>query len=164
LNVVPVTLPPLRERPEDIPPLIEHFLAAVATRLKRPPLTLSRDAYRALVECEWKGNVRELEHAIEQAVALASGPEIEIGDLPTLVPRAASEEAAPGVETDPTSTNFREAKQQVVERFERRFIIEALERSQGNISKAAEDLGMYRQHLQTKLAEYGIDAASYKKR
>jgi DNA-binding NtrC family response regulator len=161
LNVVPILLPPLRERPEDLPPLIEHFLAAVATRLKRPPLALSREAYRALVECEWKGNVRELEHAIEQAVALAAGPEIQLADLPKLAPRSAASEEVDG---DASATSFREAKQQVVERFERRFIVEALERSQGNISKAAEELGMYRQHLQTKLAEYGIDATAYRKR
>jgi two-component system, NtrC family, response regulator AtoC len=162
LNVVPIVLPPLRERPEDIPPLIEHFLAAVAQRLKRPAPTLSREAYRALLECEWKGNVRELEHAIEQAVALAAGPEIGLDDLPTLVPRSGREEPAPADES--AGTTFRAAKQQAVERFERAFIVEALERSQGNISKAAEELGMYRQHLQTKLAEYGIDAGSFKKR
>src|SRR5262249_4146269 len=63
LNVVPVVLPSLRERPEDIPLLIEHFLAAVATRLKRDPRPLSAAAYRTLLASEWKGNIRELEHA-----------------------------------------------------------------------------------------------------
>src|SRR2546425_6758785 len=82
LNVVGVALPSLRERPEDLPLLIEHFLAAAAGRLGRGPKTLASAAYRALLAHEWKGNVRELEHAIEQAVVLASAPEIELEDLP----------------------------------------------------------------------------------
>ncbi len=158
LNVVSIPLPPLRERPEDLPLLIEHFLAAAATRLRREPKPLAADAYRALCTGEWRGNVRELEHAIEQAVALASGPEITLGDLPASVGGPASDGAAdaPG--------SFRQAKQQAVERFERQFIHEALARHHGNISRAAEDMGMYRQHLQLKLAEYGIDAAAYRER
>ena len=158
LNVVSIVLPALRERTEDLPLLIEHALAAAAARLKREPKPLAADAYRALCAHEWKGNVRELEHAIEQAVALASGPEIALGDLPASVRDLSSDGAA-----DPPGS-FREAKQQAVERFERQFIHEALARHHGNISKAAEDMGMYRQHLQLKLAEYGIDAAAYRER
>ena len=158
LNVVSILLPALRERVEDLPFLIEHFLAAAATRLKRAPRPLAPDAYRALCAHEWKGNVRELEHAIEQAVALASGSEIALADLPASVRGMPSDGAA-----DPPGS-FREAKQQAVERFERQFIHEALARHHGNISKAAEDMGMYRQHLQLKLAEYGIDAAAYRER
>ena len=158
LNVVSIVLPGLRERVEDLPLLIEHFLAAAATRLKRAPRPLAPDAYRALCAHEWKGNVRELEHAIEQAVALASDSEIALADLPASVRGMPSDGAA-----DPPGS-FREAKQQAVERFERQFIHEALARHHGNISKAAEDMGMYRQHLQLKLAEYGIDAAAYRER
>ena len=158
LNVVAVVLPSLRERPEDLPLLIEHFLGAAAARLGRGPKTLAPAAYRALLAHEWKGNVRELEHAIEQAVVLGSAPEIGLEDLPPAVRSVAPEEAGerPGC--------FREAKQQAIERFERQFIGEALERHQGNISHAAEELGMYRQHLQMKLAEYGIDAEIYRRR
>jgi DNA-binding NtrC family response regulator len=161
LNVVPITLPALRERPEDIPLLIDHFLATVTERLKKTGVTLSRDAYRALLACEWKGNVRELEHALEQAVALASNAEIQPEDLPTLVISATATTASPAAAPSETTT-FKDAKQQVVERFERQFIAEALTRHHGNISKAAEELGMYRQHLQTKLSEYEIDAAAYR--
>src|SRR5438132_5751593 len=157
LNVVGVALPSLRERPEDLPLLIEHFLAA-AGRLGRGPKTLASAAYRALLAHEWKGNVRELEHAIEQAVVLASAAEIGLDDLPPAVRSAAPEESGE------RAGSFRDAKQQMIERFERQFIGEALERHQGNISRAAEELGMYRQHLQTKLAEYGIDAEVYRRR
>jgi DNA-binding NtrC family response regulator len=170
LNVVPIVVPALRERPEDLPLLIEHFLAAVASRLKRDPKTLSGDAYRALLACEWKGNIRELEHAIEQAVVLASGTVIEVDDLPLSVRggpplpllRAAGENTRVGDGDGPTT--FKEAKQRVVESFERQFIVDALNRHHGNISKAAEELGMYRQHLQLKLSEYDIDAEAYRKK
>jgi DNA-binding NtrC family response regulator len=158
LNVVPITLPPLRERPEDIPLLIEHLLTTVTERMKKPAMTIGRDAYRALLACEWKGNVRELEHALEQAVALASTMVIQLDDLPGLGPSAP---AAPTT-IPATPPTFKEAKQDVGERFERQFIADALTRHRGNISKAAEELGMYRQHLQTKLAEYGLDAAGYR--
>jgi DNA-binding NtrC family response regulator len=160
LNVVAIDLPALRERAEDLPLLIEHFLAAASTRLRREAKPIAPDAYRALGAHEWKGNVRELEHAIEQALALASGAEITLGDLPASVRAAAGESVAADGELPGT---FREAKQQVVERFERQFITEALTRHRGNISKAAEEIGMYRQHLQLKLAEYGIDPATYRR-
>src|SRR5262249_20395229 len=76
LRVVPIVLPALRERPEDIPALIEHLLVAAVARLGRPPKTIAAAAYRALLAHEWKGNVRELEHALEQAVVLVSASEI----------------------------------------------------------------------------------------
>ncbi len=161
LNVVTVALPPLAERPEDLPLLIERFLRAAAERLRRPQRTLAPAAYRALVAHAWPGNARELEHAIEQAVALASGPEIVVDDLPAAL-RATPVEAMAGAE--PGAMTFRDAKQRLVEDFERRFIGEALARHRGNISKAAEEMGMYRQQLQQKLADYGIDAESYRGR
>jgi DNA-binding NtrC family response regulator len=161
LNVVPIVLPALRERPEDVPLLIDHFLGTVAARLKREEKTLAPDAYRALLAHEWKGNVRELEHAIEQAIVLASGPEIGIDDLPAPV-RSGAAGAAGSSDAEPAS--FKEAKQRVVERFERRFILDALARHHGNISKAAEEMGMYRQHLQVKLGEYGIDPEEFRRR
>ena len=160
LNVVPIVLPSLRERPEDLPLLIDHFLDAVRTRLKREPKTLSAAAYRALLAHEWRGNVRELEHALEQAVALASDDQIGLDDLPPSI-RAHSSPPQP---QPGAAVNFKEAKQQVIERFERQCIADALARHHGNISRAADDLGMYRQHLQLKLAEYGIEADSYRKR
>ena len=161
LNVVSVVLPALRERPEDLPLLIESFLGAAASRLGRPPRPLEAGAYRALLAHEWPGNVRELEHALEQAVALASGEQIELGDLPAAVQDR--RDSGPGDEPAPPGS-FRDAKQRVIERFERQFITEALSRHLGNISKAAEDMGMYRQHLQLKLADYGIDAEQFRRR
>jgi DNA-binding NtrC family response regulator len=158
LNVVSVALPALRERSDDLPLLIERFLAAAAARLKRSPRALAPAAYRALLEHDWPGNVRELEHAIEQAVALASGDEIAVGDLPAAV-QGGDQGASPELSLP---ASFKDAKQRVIERFERRFITDALARHQGNVSRAAEEMGMYRQHLQVKLAEYGIDADEFR--
>jgi DNA-binding NtrC family response regulator len=163
LNVVSVVLPSLRDRPEDLPVLIEHFLETCAARLKRERKALQPDAYRALLAHDWKGNVRELEHAIEQAMVLASGAVIEPGDLPSQI-RSVPAADAPAESDGDHPGRFKEAKQQLIERFERQFITDALARHHGNISKAAEDMGMYRQHLQLKLAEYGIDAEAYRQR
>src|SRR5262249_36291366 len=157
LNVVGVMPPALRDRREALPLLIERFLASATERLKRPRRSLAPEAYRALLAHDWPGNVRELEHAVEQGVALASGEEITTGDLPAAV-RGADDEAC----DQAPAGSFKDAKQQLIERFERRFITEALEKHRGNVSKAAEDMGMYRQHLQLKLAEYGIDADRFR--
>jgi two-component system nitrogen regulation response regulator NtrX len=159
LNVVTIVLPSLRDRPEDVPLLIEHFLAQVSERLGRGAKTISPAVWRMLLAHEWQGNVRELEHAIEQAVALASGDAIGVEDLPAAIGEASlldvsTDGAPPG--------SFKEAKQRIVSAFERQFIEEALERNAGNISRTAEEIGLYRQHLQLKLAEYGIDAATFR--
>jgi DNA-binding NtrC family response regulator len=155
---VGIALPALRERPEDVPLLIEHFLATTAERLRREPRTLAPAAYRALLAHAWPGNVRELEHAIEQAVALSSGTTIELDDLPAAVRGGAT----PAPAGEPGS--FKDVKQAVVDRFEREYLNAALARHQGNISKTADEIGMYRQQLQQKLAELGIDADEFRKR
>jgi len=160
LNVVGVTLPALRERPEDVPLLIEHFLATAAARLGRDPKPLAPAAYRTLLAHAWPGNVRELAHALEQAVALASGPSIDVDDLPAAL-RGAS---APAPKAAPAAGSFKDAKQAVIDAFERDFLGAALARHAGNISKAADEVGMYRQQLQQKLAELGIEADRYRRR
>ena len=85
LNVIPVQLPPLRERKEDIPLLVQHFLDrfAAGAGSPRPPVTVSQEAMRQLMAYAWPGNVRQLENAVERALALSAGrPQIEVGDLP----------------------------------------------------------------------------------
>ena len=167
LAVVGITLPSLRERPEDVPLLIEHFLATTCERLKRERRALAPAAYRALLAHTWPGNVRELEHALEQAVALSSGTTIELDDLPAAV-RGDAPAGAPAAAAEPTAGSdpgsFKDAKQAVVDRFERDYLSAALARHQGNISKTAEEIGMYRQQLQQKLAELGIDADRFRRR
>jgi nitrogen regulation protein NR(I) len=148
LNVVPVALPPLRERREDIPLLAMHFLTEAASRYGQGPTTLSPDAYALLMSSPWPGNVRELKNAIEAATVLSPGPEIRAADL-----RLHQQTHAPAVSSTAT---FKEAKQHVIETFERDFISRALRRHQGNITRAAEEMGMHRQQLQQKIRELGL--------
>ncbi|HXG19297.1 MAG TPA: sigma-54 dependent transcriptional regulator [Methylomirabilota bacterium] len=145
LNVVPIMLPPLRERQDDIRLLATHFVQEAADRYGRESLTLSADAYSLLLSAPWPGNVRELKNVIEAATVLTAGPEIRAIDL-RLGQQSQISETQP-------SLSFREAKQQLIDAFERDFIARALRRHRGNITKAAEEMGMHRQQLQQKIRE-----------
>ncbi len=158
LDVVTIELPPLGERPEDLPLLIDHFLEKAAQRLSRPRKALSNAAARALVDHTWTGNVRELEHAIEQGVALAGGDQIELDDLPAAITRGARSVSSPIAST----RDFKAAKEHLIESFEREFLTDALRRHGGNITHAAQEMGMYRQQLQTKLTKLGIEPKSFR--
>jgi DNA-binding NtrC family response regulator len=160
LHVIEVVLAPLRERREDIPLLIDRFLSEGAARFQRDLKPLSADALRACLVHEWKGNVRELRSAVEQALLLAPGPQIEVADLFAGSPPAAGSPETDGVAPAPggpsAGQSFRAAKEQAVAAFERDFLVQALRRHDGNITKAAEEVGMYRQNLQQKMRELGI--------
>jgi len=155
LRVVELTIPTLAERREDIPLLIDHFLQEAAARFNRPPKPLTTAALRASVEHDWKGNVRQLRSAVEQALLLAPGTEIDVADL---VHGATAQPAGAATLTAAPALSFRDAKAAVVESFERDFLLNALRRHGGNISKAADEIGMYRQNLQQKMRELGIIA------
>ncbi|MGD2044618.1 MAG: sigma-54 dependent transcriptional regulator [Gemmatimonadota bacterium] len=135
LNTVEIRLPPLRDRRDDIPLLAEHFLEQEAARYDRPIEGFSRAAMDALVGHSWPGNVRELSHAIERSVLMARGSTIEPGDLGL----RRREEGAPLME------------ELTLEDAERLMIEKALERHQGNVSKAAESLGLSRSALYRRL-------------
>jgi two-component system nitrogen regulation response regulator NtrX len=159
LKVIELVIPPLAERREDIPLLIDHFLKDAAARFRRDVKPLTADALRACAAHEWNGNVRELKSAVEQALLLAPGPEIEATDLFGMAtPGDGAASAAPPAAVAPGAMPFREAKERVVEAFERDFLLQALRRHGGNITKAAEDVGMYRQNFQQKMRELGITA------
>src|SRR5881397_3373215 len=152
LRVVELAIPPLAERREDIPLLIDHFLKEAAARFGRDPKPLTGEALRTCVGHEWRGNVRELRSAVEQALLLAPGAEITAADL--FGRPAIPQTPAP----DPLPATFREAKERMVENFEREFLRQALRRHGGNITKAAEEVGMHRQNLQQKMRELGLTA------
>jgi DNA-binding NtrC family response regulator len=145
LNVIPVALPPLRERREDIPLLAEHFLGRAAQRLGRS-LRLSPAAVDRLLRYPWPGNVRELENAIERTAILARHEVIEPDDLPPQVTGGVVLGPAPGLEREHTLAET-----------ERAHIIQTLEHCGWNHSRAAETLGIGRTTLWRKLKEYGID-------
>jgi DNA-binding NtrC family response regulator len=155
LRVVELVIPPLADRREDIPLLADHFLRQAAEHFRRPVKPLSAAALRACVDAEWKGNVRELRSAVEQALLLSAAAEIQVDDL---FPGTAPRPAASAIDPAAGAGSFREAKAAAVESFERAFLLAALRRHDGNISKAAEEIGMYRQNLQQKMRELGISA------
>lgn len=147
LKVVDVTLPPLRERPRDIPLLVQHFIRTFAERHRRPVPTLAPGALRALVACQWPGNVRQLENLLEKVILLYDGDNIEEADIRReLHPR-------PSASAVPEGATYQDIKKAAVEDFERRFIGEQLRRHGGNITQTALSLGMHRQSLQQKIKE-----------
>ncbi|MBW2163058.1 MAG: sigma 54-interacting transcriptional regulator [Deltaproteobacteria bacterium] len=150
VSVFPVTLPPLRERREDIPLLAAHFLKKFTKKLKRPAARLTLHAIDFLSQFDWPGNVRELENEIERAVTLA-GKEREISEehLSEKI-KALSEKGILIQETDGTL-------KEVTERIEQRIVSETLQKTRGNRSQAARILGLTRQGLLNKIARYKIN-------
>jgi two-component system response regulator AtoC len=151
LAVVEVRLPPLRERPEDVAPLARHFLARFAPlRPELPGLRFTPEALEALERHRWPGNVRELLHAVERAVVLAEGPAIGEEELPDAV-RAPS----PGPGAPPPGGDL--SVKRGLRALEERLIREALARTNGNRSRAAELLELSYRALLYKIKDYGVD-------
>ncbi len=151
LSVIPIYLPPLRERIEDILPLTTHFLARFARRQGRDAPELSADALRRMQTYHWPGNVRELEHVIEQAMVLNNGDAIESDDLPPLDP-APHEDPLVDVHLDQQEQID---LQHLLQTVEATAVDWALHRAGGNLARAAELLGMPRSTLQYRLLKLG---------
>ncbi|NNL65952.1 MAG: sigma-54-dependent Fis family transcriptional regulator [Myxococcales bacterium] len=152
LKVVEIEIPPLRERPEDLPLLVDRFLGQLAERLGRERKPISEAALAALARHPWPGNVRELRNVVEQAAVMASGAEIEPDDL-----RLDGSASLPTPALSPSSAaTFTDAKRLAVEQFEHDYLLRALRQNQGNISRTAEAIGMVRQSLQQKIRELGL--------
>jgi DNA-binding NtrC family response regulator len=158
INIFPVTIPPLRERKEDIPALAFHFLKIFAKELGRNVQQISVEAMELLVSHDWPGNVRELENTIHRALILAVDDVIRQGHLVNLV------EHEHGVPADVPSTNeeLKKARKEVrgksVERVERLFILEALRRNGWNVTRAASQTGMQRTNFQALMKKYNVHA------
>jgi DNA-binding NtrC family response regulator len=142
LNVVALHVPPLRERPEDVPLLVRHFLDRFAERFGVAPVTRAEPLLARLLGRPWPGNVRELENTIERLVALSPDGELDLSLL--------DQDARPG--DAPTAFGLRER----VEAYEHGLIIEALRGCRGNRSEAARRLGLSRATLHDKLKKYGV--------
>ncbi len=149
LNVIPVRLPALRERKEDIPLLVPHFLQKFGAELNRPTLTVSQAALRCLMTYQWPGNVRQLENAMERAVALSGGrTQVEVSDLPPDIQRASEGEPfLYGLALPDDGIDF----DMFIARIEREVIRKALERTGGNKAAAAQVLNLKRTTLVEKL-------------
>ena len=137
-----ITVPPLRDRREDIPPLVHNFLTRAASRMKKDVSSVSADTMTALMNYRWPGNVRELEHAVERAVILANNPNIRVRDLPPEVTQK------PRSRSGDDTLDLQQQEQVMIER--------ALERFGGNRRKAAEALKISTVTLWRKMKQYGL--------
>jgi DNA-binding NtrC family response regulator len=142
LNTVEIHLPPLRDRHEDIPVLAAHFLRRQQARYTKKMVGFDREAMQAMMEYSWPGNVRELEHAIERAVLMAQGPQVRADDLGL---RGRADGAS-------------RLEEMTLEDAEQFLIQKSLTRFDGNVSRAAEALGLSRSALYRRLQHYGITA------
>jgi two-component system response regulator AtoC len=147
INVVRIHLPALRERSEDIPELVRHFVDRFNRRLGVHVTGVTAGAMRALVEYPWPGNVRELENVVERAMVLTDGPQLDMQQLPTL--------AAPSVRPEGASPLDLSVKRRT-EELERALIKEALERTRGNRTRAAKLLDLSHRALLYKIRDYGL--------
>jgi DNA-binding NtrC family response regulator len=147
LNVIPLRLPSLRERHEDIPVLARHFLTRYSREFGKPAINFSVNALDLLCRYEWPGNIRELEHLVERAVALSESDVIRRDDL-SLPSRVAT----------PPPTSFREAKA----RFERAYIEDLLHAHRGNITRAAQAAHKNRRAFWELIRKHHIDVQCFK--
>ncbi|HVZ32461.1 MAG TPA: sigma 54-interacting transcriptional regulator, partial [Polyangiaceae bacterium] len=162
LGVVTVELPALRERPEDIPALVESFLEQVAARRfpgEGKRFEVAPDAMARLQAYPWPGNVRELRNTVERGASLAEGLRLEIPDLLPTVTRMGVEV----VGANPAATHFvdeglpfKEAKQRVIDHFEAAYLRALLDRHSGNVTRSAQAAGLTRYHLRELAKRYGI--------
>ena len=148
LNVVPIEVPPLRERIEDLPLLVEHFVRQYGQQFGKRVQGLSREALRALSLYRWPGNVRELQNVVERCVVLAEGPQIELNDLPLDV-------LIPDHRIRVRKANRLPLKD-ATEAFEHQIVLRVLERVKGNTSEAARILGVHRNSLNRLLERWGL--------
>jgi DNA-binding NtrC family response regulator len=144
LGAFVITVPPLRDRREDIPPLVHHFLVRAASRMKKDVTAMSAEAMTALMNYSWPGNVRELEHAVERAVILANGPSVRVRELPPEVTQKTRRR--PGDDT----LDLGEQERVMIER--------ALETFGGNRRRAAEALKISTVTLWRKMKQYGLSS------
>jgi DNA-binding NtrC family response regulator len=165
LNVVPIHIPPLRDRHEDIPLLAEHFIAKFNDRLKKEITAITPEAIERLVAYQWPGNIRELENLMERTMLFCEGPEIRLSDLPPEVAGAPAAASASGTlppgatgpdEARAAPESLKEAVRAETERVERELIQRALDATGGNVTQAARKLKISRKSLQTKMKELGL--------
>jgi two-component system, NtrC family, nitrogen regulation response regulator NtrX len=154
LAVVPLHVPPLSERPEDVPLLVAHFAESLAHRRGRRPKTLEKEALEVLAKRRWPGNVRELQNLVERVLLMTPGPVVRAADLPPeddpAAARAPSHTASDEFAAHATLAEAREA-------FERRYLSRVLADTKGNVSRAAERLGLDRTTLHRKMKALGLD-------
>ncbi len=158
LNVVHVTMPPLRDRKEDIPLLVRNFLVHFCRLNEKPLLELTADAMNSLLPYNWPGNVRELRTAMEHGVVMASGPKITLRELPMAVRQATGGGSLPGAATSVQAFGEKSSPLDI-HATERKLIMQALASTKGNVTAAAKKLGISRRTLHRKINEMNNEKA-----
>jgi transcriptional regulator with PAS, ATPase and Fis domain len=163
LNVVPIALPPLRDRREDIPPLVQHFIAKYDQRLGKKVERVDDEAMAMLLAYAWPGNIRELENLMERSVLFADGPVIQGSSLPDALRERAPGPAVPiaavgplGAIAAPSGASMKEIVRQAQAELEKELIGRALDETGGNVTRAAKRLQISRKSLQVKMKELGL--------
>ncbi|MBP8694864.1 MAG: sigma-54-dependent Fis family transcriptional regulator [Syntrophobacterales bacterium] len=154
LNVMPIHVPPLRERKEDIPALLDYFIGKFNRKLGRRIAGADPEVVDLLMDHDWPGNIRELENLAERLVLMARGETIVMGDVPAELIEAVEARTQAG--TPDEKRSIKELIREKTEDIEKQMIIRVLEECEGNISKAARQLGLSRRGLHLKLAKYSL--------
>ncbi len=163
LNVVPLNIPPLRDRSDDIPLLVEHIIEKFRTKLNKEISGISDAALKLLCGHTWPGNIRELENVLERTILFSDANVIEVADLPEELRAADKESPAPATTSaspeevlDMSNTSLKDAVRAETSRVERELIAQALTETSGNVTKAAKLLKISRKSLQMKMKEFGL--------
>ncbi len=157
LNVVPIHLAPLRDRSSDVPALVRHFIEKYNKRLHKHIESITPEALAQLQAYPWPGNIRELENMMERVIVFADGPRIELKNLPEPVRGGGQPPPIPaGVTPQPGDTPLKDFLKQRQAQIEKSFIVQALQKTEGNVTRAAKLLQISRKSLQTKMKEFGL--------
>ena len=157
MNVIPLDVPPLRERSDDIPRLVHHFLQEFSSEYGQKPKTIDDDALALFVRYAWPGNVRELRNIIERLLIMAPGPVIKLSDIPPpLSMDQAGQKGREGRVGVMMQSDFATLKEARAE-FEREFITQKLRENNGNVSKTADAINVERSNLHRKIKALGIE-------
>ena len=158
LNVVPLHLPPLRERMEDFEPLLNHLLERFAVRLNQSVRRCSPEAIEYLKSHTWPGNIRELENIVERMLLFSDRERLDVDDLPLAQQKLTPNETWPG-ELEKADDDLKTRVRKITRRVEREMIEKALDETSGNVTQAAKKLGISRKSLQMKMKELGLREA-----
>lgn len=159
LAVVPLYMPRLRDRGEDVPILAKKFLGEFCQQIGKPGMDLSSEAIKAMMNYPWPGNVRELRNLIERLVILEDVPTLTLRQLPAYIAARANAKSSPA---GAASETFRERKTRVVIQFEKEYVANLLNRNKGNVSRSAREAGMERSGFQRLMQRHAIRSEDFR--
>lgn len=162
LNVFPISIPPLRRRLDDLPLLVEHFMKKHAALSQNRVTKIVPTLFPAMMNYQWRGNIRELENLIKRAIIKTPGDTITTIELPALEQQAGTAEATPHAGTVDTTTSFKEYLSTITRYAEETYLVQMLKLHKGNVNQIAKLMDLDRKTIYRKMADYLIDPASYR--